>query len=167
MDKLTSNQLEAAQEKLINRMRRARADYDYLTQELPRLILSNTIGIITDGEVSSVRQQLVETKQVLEETPAALVLIKEAIGQFRSMEAQNQQIEYANDMRRNYLSLRREIIGNPSLAEKEPSGRLHGLAVRLGGGKYMKEYEALVYAAKEYNSRIQSQPFSFDVQITE
>lgn len=167
MENYTLEQLAQAQGILINRLNQARASHDYLFQEQARLIVGNVLGAVTADEIKTCHQQLEECKQVLEETPAALVIVKEGIEQLRSQEAQAQREAEKAQMRRDYFALRQEIIDAPDLAGKPSSGRLRGIVIRLADKALSDEYDELMRAAGEYNYRSQSEPFSFDVRITE
>ncbi len=178
MDNLSIEQLEQAQTQLITRTSQARGDLDYLTRDQSRLIIGNVLGVVTHDEVKATRQLIAECLRTLEETPPALALIKELIAQLRSQEAQRQRGEEAEQTLLDYFSARQEIIDKPDLAGKRPGGRLRGLASQadrdVSNGRtekrevpFASECEALITAAMEHNKRNRSEPFSFDVLITE
>ncbi len=178
MNNLTHEQLEQAQTKLITRIHQARCDLDYLTRELSRLVIGYALGTVSLDEVKAVRQQIFESNQVLEETPAALAILKESIEQVRSQEAQRQRKKEAEQTLSDYFAARQVIIDNPGLAEKQFSGRLRGLASvadrDVSAGRMSKyqvsfdhESRSLLSAANEYNSRNHSEPFNFNVLIPE
>lgn len=168
METLAPDQLEQAQTKLIAKTRQARGDHDYLTQELSRLIIGHALGTVTHDEIREARRQISECVQVMEETPAALALVKELIEQARSHEAQELRREETKQAQQAYFELRQTIIDNPSLADRyEAPGRLNSLSVSAWGPHKNGEVRELVAAAQEYNSRKRSEPFSFNVTISE
>lgn len=164
----TIEELEEAQVKLFNRTRQARGDLDYLTRELSRLIASNALNTATADEVNNIRQLINGCNQTLEETPAALVVLKEMIAEIRTQEALEQRREQTRQARQAYFELRQEIIENPALANyHEAPGRLNALSNAAFGPHKNGEVRELTAAALEYNSRPQPEPFSFAVSVTE
>jgi hypothetical protein len=166
----TLDELEEAQVKLFNKTKQARGDLDYLTRELSRLIVGSALDAqpqIVD-EINSTRQLIAGCNQTLEETPAALVILKEMVAEIRSQEAQEQRREQSRKAREAYIELRQEIIENPSLADyNEALGRLNALSNAAFGAHKNGEVRELTAAAREYNSRNRSEPFTFNVTIPE
>lgn len=168
MDNLSIEQLEQAQTALITRMRQAKGGLDYLERDISRLIIGNVLGTISIDEVRATRQLIAECNQTLEETPAALAIIKVLIAQVRSQEAREQSRERTKQARQSYIELRQKIIENPSLADNYVAlGKLAALSHSAFGPHKNGEVRELEAAAREYNSRKRSEPFSFDVLIPE
>lgn len=171
MENLTLEQLEQAQETLISRTRQARGDRDYLTHELSRLLIGNSLGTVTHDEIKKVRQQITESIQVTEETPAALAVLKVLIEQVRNQEAQERRNEERLQTLQTYTELRQSVLSDPALANtNDVPGRLIQLSTLIGGtgkGSYYDETRRLIESAREYNSKAQPEPFSFEVLIPE
>jgi hypothetical protein len=174
MDNFTLEQLDQAKHQLDKRMKQARADREYLSAELPRLIVGHVLGVVTLEEIEDTRRRLAECLQVFEETPAALVVLKGLIEQAREKEAQEQRNDEFQQMRPAYFAIRKEIIASPKLADSfnGPAGRFESLSVKLGrdfasGRLFNEECRKLITEATVYVRHPKSEPFSFTVLIPE
>lgn len=165
----TLDQLEEARLTLEDRIRGARADLDFLYEKLGRLVALDALGGNHGQEIKEVRQKMGICQLVIAETPAALVLIKNLIGEAKTTESHRRREEEAAQARLDYFRIRKELIANPERVGKPngPEGRMNALSLKLGrdaatGKSFNDEFRRLVEAATEYCHIRRDTAFTFN-----
>lgn len=172
-------QLEEGRLALEKKIRQARENSNLLPEKLSRLVAVSALGEDNQEEIESTRRQLAEYRQVIEETPGALLLLKAWITEAEQAKMIEDKQKEAIQTLQSYFSARQEVLADPMLACRQISaGNLNGLSARLDSEvdnyrlprppvKFSEEVRQLIAKATEYCHIRRDSAFSFTILIPE